>query len=55
MWYEWGLNLELGETFSYVVCVGFELEHGETFQYVIRVGFEPRAGRDFPICGTSGV
>ena len=39
MWYEWGLNLE----------------HGETFQYVVRVGFEPKAGRDFPVCGMSGV
>ena len=55
MWYEWDLNLELGETFSYVVRVGFELEHGETSPYVVRVGFEPRAGRDFPICGKSGV
>ena len=38
MWYEWGLNLE----------------HGETLPYVVRVGFEPRAVRDFPICGTNG-
>ena len=39
MWYEKGLNLE----------------HGETFLYVVQMGFEPRAGRDFPICGMNGV
>ena len=71
MWYEWGLNLEHGDTFLYVLQVGFglrawrdfptwyewglNLEHGETFRNVVQVGLEPRAWRDFPICGMSGV
>ena len=41
MWYEWGLNLEQGETFPYVVRLGLNLEQGETFPYVVMLGLEP--------------
>ena len=54
MWYEWALNLEHEEPFP-VVRVGLNLEHGDTFLYVVQVGFEWRAWRDFVICVTSRV
>ena len=55
MWCEWGLNLEHGEPFPYVVRVGFEPRAGRVFPICGTIGFEPRTVRDFPICGNGWV